>query len=288
MVRVELKEICKTENWKEFEEEWRKTSNFAALTGFLHDGLGMVIKPEELGDAIRFYLRVARWIDYNHAYPLHYELGKKAYQVLISRIGGAIYWLKPLSSTKLEPVLEDLIGFFAEISLPERKVRRKVVYESKEQPYRKDMESLLINLWKGARTREAGLGFAKEILFENKEKIVKALVNAKLFQLILGDNIFGAIPVLKEDIYWQIIWHTPVPTLEEFTKRFAGTAAFHERTILIEESWMIEELDSLGSEGFKFALNLAGDGIVDEKEIFTLEGLIVKRDTPSSLKVKLF
>lgn len=288
MVQVGLKEIHETKNWKEFEEEWRKTSNFAALTGFLHTGLGIAIKPEELGDAIRFYLRVARWIDFRLGFPFHYGLGKKAYQVLISRIGTAIYWLEPLSSIKLKPVLEDLIGFFAEMSLPEKKARRKVVYESKEQPYRKDMEFLLINLWEGTRTIRVGLKFAKEILLENKEKIVKALVNARLFRLILRDNIFEAIPVLKEDIYWQIIWHTPISTLKEFTKRFAGIAAFRERTFVIEDSWMIEELDNLGSKGFEFALSLAGNMLVDKEEIFTLEELIVKRDIPPSLKVKLF
>lgn len=243
------KEFQRIKSWKEFRKLWDKNDKYEIALGLLHIGPDIIgtnhlyipdeisesdlrevkqkssrkkLDKKELGEAISFYIRVACWVDMLDTPDTSslYMTGRKAYQVLVHRFSKLLDHLP-----ENDPVFGELADFFSK--------ERKMIYWSKEQPYKGDMQKLLTTLW--AKTREKPddcPDSIEKILPTKKSEITRALVHADLFDFIRENRILEAIPALQKEVcYWLRMTSTdflegPRGMMTELDKPYSGALRY--------------------------------------------------------------
>lgn len=210
MVQKKFREI---KDWNEWLRLWEENDVEEIAVGLLHAGpevyqFSSCDTPErglenEL-ERIRFYLEVA-WMDEHPRSTSERVVGNKAYQALIHlllwKLGERMKerWASDLQPEREATVWSEIINFFA---------NSKRSFSLDREPYRSKARVFISGLHSSLkdRSREPFL-FApetKKILSQKSEELAMALVNLKAFDYILQEEIFEAIPALKEKVFTEI------------------------------------------------------------------------------------
>ena len=241
------KEFRSIKNWDEFTKLWKTNDKYEIALGLLYTGPQIYKKSkfEEKVKILLFYINTARLMDYRYHYPkqtLSYEIGWKAYRILVNRLLTKDWmksWLNNSSSRYsaseipiLIGLLKEIVRFFAE----EHGNLEPRFFD--QEPYRSDVRELIKNLWlvlnspswnKFEIEAELTLGEKNELVSSS----AKALVDANLFEFILENYIFEAIPALEEKIF-HYLGYIEAPAelkaqLEDFRSKFFRKAIRSDR-----------------------------------------------------------
>lgn len=271
------KEVERIRNWGEFLRTWNKNSKFEVLDGLLYWGPRIIFPMSPLTSlkAVKFYLEVAQWIDLETtADDPRYLLGCKAHQELIFDLIFR-FCSSELLLIRYEEVgglIDQYIDFLAKYRTAEHK--RQALYFFQQEPYRRQFRQFLVNLLWSSEGQAAGIfGPLQERLVEKKQGIAAILVYAKMFDLILKEEVFKAIPALQEVILQNIFFAVPIEHLQEISKRFSAPVT---SSGIVEFSWFRDQLNIVGSRGIQMASALAGGSF--NEELTSLITLLIKQN----------
>ncbi len=249
-----------TKRWEELLWIWEENkrgkfsrdgkANVDVAIGLLHAGHRVSVDGLEGElERVRFYVGIAWWDEHPRNTPQR-EVGNKAYQGLVQILLWKLVerlkerWASDLRPEREAAVWGEIINFFA---------HSKRSFSLDGEPYRSKARAFITGFHSSLkdRSREPFLFTpeTKKILSQKSEELAKALVNLKAFDYILQEEIFEAIPALREKI------------AQKFPRG--------------KEKW-IEGMEDLRSEAFRFALTH------QEKEARVLMELIVRRAVPVS------